>query len=77
MTRDSKRQVLIRALGIVGERDLLASRLGSTRRDLDAWLDGSRELPDELYLAATNLCLDHEAPSLWDEPRPGGPAKPL
>ena len=66
MTRESKRRVLIRALGIVGDRDQLARRLGAPRADLDGWLDNLAELPDELYLKATDVCLDHDAPSLWD-----------
>ena len=67
MTRESKRRILIRALGIVGDRDQLASRLGVRRAEVDAWLENAAELPDELYLKATDVCLDHDAPSLWDQ----------
>ena len=69
MTVQAKRRILVRALEIAGDREQLARMLHVRRAQIDSWLNRSSELPDEYFLRAVDICCDHDAPSLWNQPR--------
>jgi hypothetical protein len=69
MSRDSKQRILIHALELVGDREKLAKILGVRVVQIDGWLGGFGEIPDEQFLKAVDVCMDDHAPSLWDAPR--------
>lgn len=67
MSREDRRRVLSRALEIVGDAERLARLLGVRPVQINNWLADFSELPDEYFLKLVDLCLDHDAPSLWDD----------
>jgi hypothetical protein len=61
MAQDTKRWILLRALAIVGGRDELAIQLRARPIQLDSWLTGFTEPPDEFLLRAVDIvCEERE-----------------
>jgi hypothetical protein len=55
MAHDTKRRILLRALAIVGDRQDLTLQLRARR-----WLSGFTEPPDEVFLRAVDIVLEHD-----------------
>jgi hypothetical protein len=60
MAHDTKRWILIRAVAIVGGRENLAIQLRVSRIQLDSWLSGFTETPDQFLLKAVDLLSDEQ-----------------
>jgi hypothetical protein len=58
MAKDLKRRVLLKALEVVGDRERLATRLGTRKLHLDSWLTGFSEPPDKFFLRAADIILE-------------------
>jgi hypothetical protein len=72
MAKGSKNQVLLRALEIVGGRQDLAKKLGAQPAQLQRWLSGWSEVPDDVFLRAVDIVLS-ETPHRGAH-EDGGPA---
>lgn len=57
MAHDTKHRILVRALAIVGDREQLARGLRVRPVQLDRWLSGSSEPPDEVFLRAVDIAV--------------------
>ena len=66
--RHTKQRILLRAINIIGDGELVAYMLGVGRVQMDAWTMGFLELPDEHFLKTVEICLEYGALAL-------GPAK--
>jgi hypothetical protein len=62
MAYDVKRRVLLQALEIAGDRERLATQLGTRKLHLDSWLSGFSEPPDRFFLRAIDIILGDIAP---------------
>jgi hypothetical protein len=67
MANDLKRRVLLKALEIVGDRERLATRLGTRKLHLDSWLAGFSEPPDKFFLRAADIILENSVTDSADE----------
>ncbi len=76
MSQESKHRILLQALEIVGDQDQLAKMMGVRDVQMLAWICGAQELPDTYFLKALDICMDHNAPSLWGEPGPSSDQPP-
>ena len=65
------RQMLRKAVQVVGKRDVLARRLNVTEERLDRWLDGRESIPGRNVLALIAL-LDRLLPARKAPPPPSG-----
>lgn len=64
MTADTKARILQRALEIVGSREDLARLLQVRQVPLATWLNGVTPLPDDIFLRAVDIVLNHETDRL-------------
>ena len=62
--RHTKQRILLRAIQIIGDGELVANMLGVGSAEMDAWTMGFLEFPDQHFLKAVGICLDYEAPPL-------------
>jgi hypothetical protein len=60
MTADTKARILQRALEIVGSHEDLARLLQVRPVPLATWLGGVISVPDEIFLKAVDIVLNHE-----------------
>jgi hypothetical protein len=54
---NSRNQVLLRALEIVGGCQQLARKLGTNQAELNSWLAAQTEVPDGAFLKAVDILL--------------------
>jgi hypothetical protein len=64
MIADSKARILQRALEIVGSHEDLARLLQVRQVPLATWLGGVIPVPDDIFLKAVDIVLDHQTENL-------------
>ena len=60
MVADTKARILQRALQIVGSHEDLARLLQVRRVPLATWLGGVTPVPDDIFLKAVDIVLNHQ-----------------